>query len=143
ALSGGLNNWRFQHRLAPGGSLTLPSVLFGRFEGGLNLATQRLHDWRRSQRPDPDREVPVQFNSWYPYFGEPTSTAMLKLVPVAKRLGCEAFVVDAGWYRTDEGESLSSWEAGTGDWRISQKRIPNGLHEVHAACREQDMLFGL
>ena len=72
----------------------------------------------------------MQFNSWYPYFGEPTSDAMLALVPVAKRLGCEAFVVDAGWYRTDEGESAESWEARTGDWHTSRTRFPNGLREV-------------
>ncbi len=142
-VSGGLNNWRFQDRLDAGGSLPLPTVLFGRFEGGLNQATQRLHDWRRARRPDPDRVIPVQFNSWYPYFGEPTSDAMLALVPVAKRLGCEAFVVDAGWYRTDEGESTGSWEARTGDWRISRQRFPNGLREVSDACRERDMRFGL
>jgi alpha-galactosidase len=142
-LSGGLNNWRFQHRLAPGGTLVLPKVLFGRFEGGLNAATQRLHNWRRARRPDPDRVVPVQFNSWYPYFGEPTSDAMLTLVPAAKRLGCEAFVVDAGWYRTDEGESAESWEARTGDWRTSRQRFPNGLREVSDACREHGMRFGL
>jgi alpha-galactosidase len=142
-LSGGLNNWRFQHRLAPGGSLTLPTVLFGRFDGGLNAATRSLHDWRRMRRPNPDRAIPVQFNSWYPYFGEPTSDAMLALVPVARRLGCEAFVVDAGWYRTDEGESAENWEARTGDWRISRRRFPNGLREVSEACREQDMRFGL
>ena len=142
-LSGGLNNWRFQHRLAPGGSLVLPTILFGRFDGGLNVATRSLHDWRRMRRPNPDRVIPVQFNSWYPYFGEPTSDAMLALVPVAKRLGCEAFVVDAGWYRTDEGESAETWEARTGDWRISRRRFPNGLREISEACREQDMRFGL
>jgi alpha-galactosidase len=142
-LSGGLSNWRFRHRLGPGGELPLPTVLFGRSDGGLNVATQRLHDWRRARRPDADQPIPVQFNSWYPYFGEPTSDAMLKFVPVAKRLGCEAFVVDAGWYRTDEGESAESWEARTGDWRTSRTRFPNGLREVSAACRENGMRFGL
>jgi alpha-galactosidase len=142
-LSGGLNNWRFRHRLGPGGSLALPTVLFGRFAGNLNAATQRLHDYRRARRPNPDRPIPVQFNSWYPYFGEPTSDAMLAFVPTAKHLGCEAFVVDAGWYRTDEGESAEGWEARTGDWHISRTRFPNGLREVSAACREQGMRFGL
>jgi alpha-galactosidase len=142
-LSGGLSNWRFRHRLGPGGELPLPTVLFGRTDGALNAATQRLHDWRRARRPDPDQPIPVQFNSWYPYFGEPTSDAILNLVPVAKRLGCEAFVVDAGWYRTDEGESAESWEARTGDWCTSRTRFPNGLCEVSTACRENGMRFGL
>jgi alpha-galactosidase len=142
-LSGGLNDWRLHHRLAPTGTLALPTVLFGRVAGDLNAATQHLHDWRRAHRPDPDRLIPVQFNSWYPYFGEPTAQAMLDLLPVAKRLGCEAFVVDAGWYRTDQGESPAEWDARTGDWRTSHTRFPNGLLEVSAACHEVGMRFGL
>jgi len=65
------------------------------------------------------------------------------LVPVARRLGCEVFVVDAGWYRTDEAESAESWEARTGDWRTSHQRFPNGLREVAEACHAQGMRFRL
>ncbi|MBS0527660.1 MAG: alpha-galactosidase [Proteobacteria bacterium] len=142
-LSGGLNDWRFSHRLAAGEALRLPTVLFGRIAGPLNTATQRLHDLRRALRPDPDRPMPVQFNSWYPYLGEPTAELLLPLVPIAGRLGCEAFVVDAGWYRTDEGESDAEWTQRTGDWRTSRKRFPRGLREVSDACRAHGLLFGL
>jgi alpha-galactosidase len=142
---GGLNNWQFGYRLTAGGNnvLRLPTVLFGRFDGGLNMATRRLHDYRRKHRPDPERAIPVQFNSWYPYLGEPNAAAMLALVPLAKRLGCEAFVVDAGWFRTDEDDSAAEWTARTGDWHTSHLRFPNGLREISAACREQGMRFGL
>jgi len=59
-LAGGLNNWSFRHRMGVTGSLRLPTVLFGRFEGDLNAATRRLHDWRRAHQylltpaPPPD-----------------------------------------------------------------------------------------
>jgi alpha-galactosidase len=142
-LSGGLNDWRFRHRLAAGEQFRLPAVLFGRLHGPLSAATQRLHDFRRARRPDPDRPIPVQFNSWYPYLGEPTAELLIPLVPIAKRIGCEAFVVDAGWYRTDDGESDAEWTQRTGDWRTSRKRFPNGLREVSQACRAQGLLFGL
>jgi alpha-galactosidase len=142
-LHGGLNNWGFGHRLRPGGSLPLPDVLFGRFEGDLNTATQRLHDYRRARRPDPDRIVPVQFNSWYAYFGEPTAGALLAQVPLVQRLGCEAFVIDAGWYETDDGVSAGDWAARTGDWRTSRARFPNGLQEISSKCREHGLRFGL
>ena len=142
-LSGGINDWRFRHRLTAGESLRLPEVLFGRINGSLNIATQRLHDFRRARRPDPARPIPVQFNSWYPYLGEPTADLLIPLVPIAKRIGCEAFVVDAGWYRTDDGESDAEWTQRTGDWRTSRKRFPKGLREVAAVCREHGLLFGL
>ena len=40
----------------PGAGLTLPSVLFGRFEGGLNVATRHLQDRRRARRA---RRIPI------------------------------------------------------------------------------------
>ncbi len=142
-LSGGLNDWRFRHRLGARQSLQLPTVLFGRVTGPINKATQRLHDVRRARRPNPDRPMPVQFNSWYPYLGEPTAEVLMPLVPIAKRIGCEAFVVDAGWYRTDDGESEAEWTQRTGDWRTSRKRFPHGLREVSDACHADGLLFGL
>ena len=140
---GGFNNWRFRHRLVPGASLVLPTVLFGRFEEGLDGATRRLHDFRRAQRPDPDRPIPVQFNSWYPYLGEPSAERLLPLVPAARDLGCEAFVVDAGWYRTDEGDSDAHWDERTGDWRVSRTRFPGGMREISRSCHALGLKFGL
>lgn len=142
-LSGGLNNWEFRHTLHPGDSLVLPEVLFGRFTGPLDLAARRLHDFRRARRPDPNRPIPVQFNSWYPYPGEPTAESLGPLIPIAKRLGCETFVLDAGWYRTDHGDSDASWEDRTGDWRVSRNRFPDGLREFSARCRREGLQFGL
>ncbi|MFI5001955.1 MAG: alpha-galactosidase, partial [Reyranellales bacterium] len=140
---GGFNNWQFRHRLRAGDSLALPTVLFGRFDGPLGIATRHLHDYRRAHRPDPDRAIPVQFNSWYPYLGEPTADVLIPLVPIVKRLGCEAFVVDAGWYRTDDGESDADWDQRTGDWRVSRRRFPKGLREVSDRCHEEGLSFGL
>jgi alpha-galactosidase len=142
-VSGGLNNWSFRHRMGVTGTLRLPTVLFGRFDGDINAATRRLHDWRRAHRPDRDRPIPVQFNSWYAYAGEPTAEEMLAILPTARRLGCEAFVVDAGWYRTDEGESAEDWMARTGDWHTSRTRFPRGLREISEACHRLDLRFGL
>jgi alpha-galactosidase len=143
AVSGGLNNWQFRHRLLPGASLTLPVVLFGRFDGDLDDGTRRLHDYRRSIRPDPNRSIPVQFNSWYPHRGEPTAETMLALIPKAKRLGCEVFVIDAGWYRTDDADTDDDWDARTGDWRTSHRRFPQGLGEISQRCRDEGLRFGL
>ena len=143
SLSAGLNNWHFHHVLRAGGVLTLPTLLFARVAGDLNAATQRLHDARRALRPNPNRVTPVQFNSWYPYQGEPNAATMLAVLPTAKALGCEAFVLDAGWYRTDDDDSDAPWEARTGDWHTSRRRFPGGLREIGAACRDLGMRFGL
>lgn len=142
-LRGGLNDWAFRHVLRPGESLALPAAVIARAPGGLNAATRRLHDFRRIHRPNPDRPIPVQFNSWYPYAGEPSAETMLPLIPRARQLGCEVFVVDAGWYRTDQGETDADWAGRTGDWRVSHRRFPNGLHEVADHCTRSGLGFGL
>ena len=142
-ILGGFNTWRFRHVLAEGDSLALPTILFARAPGDLNRATQALHDWRRARRPNPEWPIPVQFNSWYPYYGEPNAETMLALVPQARRLGCEAFVIDAGWFRAEDDDSDADWTERTGDWRTSRRRFPNGLAEVATACRAQSLRFGL
>src|SRR5262249_44489923 len=96
SLAGGLNDWGLRHHLQPGDELVLPSALLLRVPGDLNAATQRLHDHRRASRPNPDRPVPVQFNSWYPYPGEPPVDKMKSFASAASELGCEVFVLDAG-----------------------------------------------
>lgn len=142
-IEGGINAWRFRHRLRPGKTLSLPRALFGRIDGRMNASTQRLHDWRNRHRPDPDRPIPVQFNSWYRYFGEPSAAAINPVIPLAAQLGCEAFVLDAGWYRPDDDDSDAEWFDRTGDWRISQTRFPDGLRPIAAVCRTHGLIFGL
>jgi len=142
-VEGGINAWGFRHRLRPGGTLDLPGVLFGRIAGRMNASTQRLHDWRNRHRPDPDRTIPVQFNSWYGYFGEPTAAAILPVIPLARQLGCETFVLDAGWYRPDDDDSDAEWFHRTGDWQVSHTRFPGGLRPIAEACRAHNLGFGL
>ena len=124
-VAGGLHDWHFRHGLHPGTSFALPTVLFGRVAGDLNRATQHLHDYRRRHRPDPDRRIAVQFNSWYPKLGELTETDMLELIPIAEQLGCEAFVLDAGWFAPDRSDPVAAWESRTGDWTVSRQPLPS------------------
>ncbi|MGE0222918.1 MAG: alpha-galactosidase [Acetobacteraceae bacterium] len=142
-IRGGINPWEFRHRMRPGTSLALPQVLFGRVEGGMNRATQRLHDWRRARRPDPDRPILVQFNSWYRYFGDLRADVLLSVIPLVARLGCEVFVIDAGWFRPDSGDTPGAWYDRTGDWRVSRRRFPDGMQPIADACRQHGLRFGL
>lgn len=142
-LTAGLHDWHLRHGLHPGRNLTLPTVLFGRIAGDLNHATQHLHDYRRSHRPDPDRRILVQFNSWYPKLDALNEADMLALIPRAASLGCEAFVLDAGWFATDQGDPTTGWESRTGDWTVSRARFPHGLSSLSDRCREAGLCFGL
>jgi len=142
-LSGGLNDWGFAHRLAPGETLDLPAVLLGFDAAGLDVVTRRLHDWRRARRPDPDRPIPVQFNTWYACDEEVSEARVLALIPQAASLGCEVFVLDAGWYTTHFWSPLANWHSRAGDWVTDAARFPHGLAPVAAACRAAGMGFGV
>lgn len=141
-LSGGLPEHGFAHELAPGARLQLPTAVVVR-TGTLDQATHRLHDYRRAIGPDRERDVPVQFNSWYPHPGEPDLGAMLALVPIARQLGCETFVLDAGWYTTEVEDPAENWWTRTGDWIVNRRLFPRGLEELSDACRRVGLGFGI
>lgn len=144
SVSGGLNPWGLRHRLYPGDTLELPDALLACIPGDLNDATQRLHDYRRLHvRPDPDRAIPVQFNSWYPYPGEPPVAKMKEFVDAAVELGCELFVQDAGWYTTEVEDPQESWWMRAGDWKVNPRLFPNGLEELSSYCQEHGLGFGI
>jgi|GEM_PF-2008169 len=142
-LSGGLNDWGFAHDLASGAALALPDVLLAYVPGDPDAATRRLHDWRRTRRPDPRRPVPVQFNTWYPCDETPDATRLRVLIPLAARLGCEVFVLDAGWYASRDGDPNTDWYMRAGDWTVDRQRFPDGLGWLSGACATVGMGFGI
>lgn len=142
-VGGGLNPWALHHRLRPGASLDLPVAVIGCVPGDLNDATHRLHDLRRRRRPNPDRPVPVHFNTWYPATEHIPVARAKGFVPVAAALGCETLVVDAGWFRKEQEVEDDGWWRKTGDWVVDERLYPNGLEELSDDCREHGIGFGL
>jgi alpha-galactosidase len=133
----------FDVTLQPGEELELPEAIILRAAGDLNAATHRLHDLRRRLQAADSARVPVQFNSWYPYSGNPTSDAMISLADVARDMGCEVFVLDAGWYTNDAApQSDDLWHA-TGDWAVHRGRFPQGLEALSRHCRDIGIGFGI
>ena len=142
-ISGGLNPFGLHHRLLPGEALALPDMLLGRIDGDLNTATQCLHDWLRARRPDPDRLIPVQFNSWYVCGETPEEARLASLIPLAAELGCEVFVLDAGWFASNAGDPDEDWYLRVGDWTVDRTRLPNGLAALRDSCAAHGMGFGI
>ncbi|QGQ97771.1 alpha-galactosidase [Paenibacillus psychroresistens] len=142
-ITGGIHPSGFQQVLWPNAAFHLPSAVFGYVHGVLNNAIHRLHDYQRMNRPDRDKPIDVQFNSWYPYQGEPDEKKVLELINHAERLGCEVFVLDAGWYTTEVENPEESWIVRTGDWLINRKLFPNGFKQIKQKCREKHLRFGI
>jgi alpha-galactosidase len=68
---------------------------------------------------------------------------MIALADKAHELGCEVFVLDAGWYTSDgEPQSDDLWHS-TGDWVVHRARFPHGLEQLSDHCRRIGIGFGI
>lgn len=121
----------------------LPDTLLAYVPDEPGAATRRLHDWRRARRPDRHRPLPVQFNTWYACDELPEETRLTALIPTAARLGCEVFVLDAGWYASRKGDPNDDWYMRAGDWIIDRRRLPSGFRRLREMCAQQGMALGI
>ncbi len=80
----------------------------------------------------------VQYNTWFDQSEKLEVTRLLQTAQVAADLGCELFVIDAGWYGTD-----SNWNYALGDWHINRDRFPDDLTPIIDKVRSLGMKFGL
>ena len=102
-------------KLLPGASVQCPEILIQSLpDGQPQKAAPRLHQWLHErlfalQRP----ELPVVYNTWFDQYEVLDVPRLRQQLQTAKEIGCEVFVVDAGWY----GPQTGDWLNQAGDWR--------------------------
>ena len=99
--------------LQPCESLELPEVLIQQCPAGdIYAPAAQLHKYFNDLRiPDSGRRSPVVYNGWLYRFTDFTREQILQQAKAAKEIGCEVFIVDAGWFGYGDGWSK------VGDWR--------------------------
>lgn len=122
---------------------TVP-VAIGCVRGGFQEAVQALTEYREQvcvrKRPAQRVTCPVIFNDYMNcLWGDPTEEKELPLIDAAASVGCEYFVIDAGWY----AELNEDWSSTVGLWQPSKTRWPNGIRFVLDRIREKGMIPGL
>jgi len=151
--------------LAPGGSFEMPEILIQALPGGEpHLAAPALHRYLLLQRgsgvgvpasacssqaeactptasaPTARPELPVVYNTWFDQFEVLELPRLREQLQAAKRVGCEVFVVDAGWY----GPEADDWWSQAGDWRERQSVAFAGNMKAFAEeVRAAGLGFGL
>jgi alpha-galactosidase len=126
--------------LQPGESFQLPEAAFTATAGDLDDAANQMHRYQRQYviPPRPAGEpLLVQFNSWYPFQGDPAIADMKRAADLAAELGSEVFVLDSGWYNRKD------WSRELGDYQPNPAKFPNGLQELSRHVRARGMKFGL
>jgi alpha-galactosidase len=124
------------------GSFAMPEILIQPLpQGQPHLAAPALHRYVQkrlfaSARP----ELPVVYNTWFEQFEVLELPRLRDQLRAARRVGCEVFVVDAGWYGAAEGD----WFSQAGDWRERQSAAFRGQMKAFAdEVRAAGLGFGL
>ncbi|MFJ2415343.1 alpha-galactosidase [Streptomyces brevispora] len=137
--TGGFGHEGVQWTLRPGQSLRTPVFAGLCTTDGFGGASRAWHGYVRDHvLPEPDREMPVVYNSWEATGFDVDHAGQVRLARIASRLGAELFVLDDGWFgaRCDD-------RAGLGDWTPRLQAFPDGLRPLADEVHRLGMEFGL
>ncbi len=123
--------------MAPGETVISPEVHLGMLHTGFD---QSVQSWHRHVRTSvlPPRPVGKEMYTIAARVVEQPDDWILKEIDIAAEMGCEAFMVDAGWY----GESFTEWFEHRGDW-FEGSWLPGGMAGIREHIHGKGMLFGL
>ncbi len=127
----------FSYTLKSGESLCLPEILFYEFLNKTDLDAYKLH--RYANQRFPAKSFPIIYNSWMSNFDDISYENLYEQLVKAKELGCEYFVVDAGWFGKPH-----LWSTSVGDWVEREDFSMKGrMKEFSDKVRELNLKFGL
>jgi len=138
----GLADETLHRTLQPGETLELPEILIQTLpQGQPHLAAPVLHWYLlKNHFADAKPQAPVVYNTWFDQFEILDVPRLRKQLAAAKAVGCEVFVIDAGWY----GAGGPNWWAQAGDWREKTEAAFCGKMCAFAdEVRGAGMKFGL
>ena len=137
----GISPSDFVKKLSPGESFEAPEAVLAFSEKGFSGLSEKMHRfvseniipeyWRK-------RERPVLFNDWEGCMFDFNEARLLGLAKEAKKLGCELFVLDDGWFGKRDSD-----KAGLGDYSVNRKKLPNGISGLAKKINAMGMEFGL
>lgn len=121
-------------------SLPIPGALVAEFTGDWDNGAQPIARFIRTNllRKLDDNWPWVQYNTWYDKSENIEPKRLIQSARAAAEIGCELFVIDAGWYGQDP-----NWQKCIGDWTVNKSRFPNGIEPVADEVRKLGMKFGM
>ena len=137
----GISPDHFRTTIAPGASFETPEAVLAWSDEGFNGLSLRMHSFvNRHIVPSywQNRERPVLYNSWEGCMFDFNRARLFDLAGRAKKLGCELFVLDDGWFGKRKNDT-----AGLGDYEVNRKKLPGGLTALVDRINSLGMEFGL
>lgn len=137
----GISPSNLRVELMPGDQMETPDSVMTYSRDGLNGMSQNFHcfvntklipaSWRHKPRP-------VLYNSWEGCLFDFNERKLFGLAKEAKKLGCELFVLDDGWFGTRNDDTQ-----GLGDYNVNPKKLNSGLDGFADRINKLGMQFGL
>ncbi len=137
----GISPDHFRMELAPGEALETPEAVLTVSDGGFEGVSQNMHAFVNGHIVPPywqNRSRPVLYNSWEGCMFRFDEGKLLALARKAKKLGCELFVLDDGWFGKRNADNCS-----LGDYDVNKKKLPRGLKGLGQALNQMGLQFGL
>lgn len=137
----GINPDNFALALAPHETFETPEAVATYSADGFNGLRERMHRFV-NEHIVPEywryRERPVLYNNWEGCMFDFNEAKLLSLAKQAKKIGCELFVLDDGWFGKRNADT-----AGLGDYDVNRKKLPNGLEGLSKKLKAMGLQFGL
>lgn len=130
--------------LSPGEQWAGPHAFTGLYQGDLDAAAHVQHTYMRAAvlPATPDNFPWVQYNTWFAHLVDIDEAILCREAILAAQLGCEVFVIDAGWWEPSLRTS-DNFTTGLGCWRPSAEKFPSGLEAFADFVRSLGMRFGI
>ena len=128
--------------IPPGGSIALPEIWIQTLpHGEPERAAPYLHRHLLDHYlPATSEQPPVVYNTWFDEHGDLDPDRMRGQLTVAKEIGCEVFMVDAGWFGSNPGP----WMSQRGDWQEQRETAFCGrMRQFADEVRTAGLGFGL
>ena len=137
----GISPENFARDLPDGASFETPDAVLCWSKAGFNGLSEGMHTFINRHIIPPAwqfRPRPVLYNDWEGCMFDFNEAKLLSLAKRAKKLGCELFVLDDGWFGARDSDL-----AGLGDYTVNRKKLPNGLEGLSRKIHAMGLDFGL
>ncbi|WP_058301994.1 alpha-galactosidase [Gorillibacterium timonense] len=140
-VTGGMNDFDFGFKLAPGEQLETPPFIGGFTTEGFGGGSRHLHRYQLDHilpREHAGSLRKVLYNSWEATFFDVNENDQGRIAEKAAAMGVELFVVDDGWFGQRKNDA-----SGLGDWYVNPVKFPNGLKPLIDHVHALGMDFGI
>lgn len=140
-ITGGVNDFAFSWILNSDESFETPEVLLTFSPCGLGGMSRELHRMMRDhllRRNYVNRRRPIVINNWEGTYYDFDVEKLKRIADGVKDTGVDTFVLDDGWFRKNNNSKTS-----LGDWKVNEKKFPNGLDEIIEYVNSIGFHFGL